>query len=226
MAGPGDEIAASAGGRGHLRASHADREHAVNVVKAAFVQGLLAKDEFDLRIGQVLAARTYAQLAALTADIPAGLTAVRPLSEPVLKSAGKKAVKAWAGVAAAFMGVATVIAAANGGIDVERLIGVVIFVSLSAIMVAMLVALHAWLDRRTSRQSSQGLPPGAGGEASRSPVSPDAAGQPRQANPDPRHTAEAAPIRRPRPASPVWLPNRGRLLRGGTRSAIPATDAA
>jgi len=119
MAGPGDEIAASAGGRGHLRASHADREQAVNVVKAAFVQGLLAKDEFDLRIGQVLAARTYAQLAALTADIPAGLTAVRPLSEPVLKSAGKKAVKAWAGVAAAFMGVATVIAAANGGIDVE-----------------------------------------------------------------------------------------------------------
>ena len=26
MAGPGDEIAAGAGGRGHLRASHADRE--------------------------------------------------------------------------------------------------------------------------------------------------------------------------------------------------------
>jgi len=213
MAGPGDEIAARAEGRGHLRASHADREQAVNMVKAAFVQGLLAKDQFDLRIGQVLAARTYTELATLTADIPAGLTAVQPLSEPVLKSEGKTAVKTWAGVAAAFTGVVTAIAAANGGIDVERLIGVVIFVSLAAIMVVMLVALHVWLDRRTSRQSSQGLPPGAGGEASRRPVSPDMAGQLPQVDPDPRHTAEAAPIRRPRPASPSWLPNRGRLLR-------------
>jgi Domain of unknown function (DUF1707) len=218
MAGPGDEIAASAEGRGRLRASHADREQAVNVVKAAFVLGLLAKDEFDLRIGQVLAARTYTELAALTADIPAGLTAVRPLSEPARKSAGKKAVKAWAGVAAAFTGVTTVIAAANGGIDVERLVGVVIFVSLAAIMVAVLVALYAWLDRRASRQSSQGLPPGAGGEASRRPESPEMAGQFPQVNPDPRHTAEAAPIRRPRPASPSWLPNRGRPL--GRRYAI------
>jgi hypothetical protein len=213
MAGPGDEIAASTEGRGRLRASHADREQAVNVVKAAFVQGLLAKDEFDVRIGKVLVARTYTQLAALTADIPAGLTAVRPLSEPVRKSAGKKAVRAWAGGAAAFTGVAAVIAAANGGIDVERLVGVVIFVSLAAIMVAMLAALHAWLDKRASRQSSQELPPGAGGEASRRPVSPEMAGQLPQADPDPRHTAEAAPVRRPRPASPGWPPNRRCLLR-------------
>ena len=39
MAGPGDEIAAGAGGRGHLRASHADREQVIGVLKAAFVQG-------------------------------------------------------------------------------------------------------------------------------------------------------------------------------------------
>jgi hypothetical protein len=84
------------------------------------VQGLLAKDEFGLRIGQVLAARTHTELAALTADIPAGLTAVRPLSEPARKPAGKKAVKAWAGVAAAFTGTVTVIAAANGGVRPAR----------------------------------------------------------------------------------------------------------
>jgi len=58
MAGPGDEIAARAGGRGHLRASHADREQVIGTLKAAFVQGMLAKDEFDLRVGQTLAART------------------------------------------------------------------------------------------------------------------------------------------------------------------------
>src|SRR4249920_2477783 len=73
MAGPGDEIAAGAGGCGHLRASHADREQVIGTLKAAFVRGMLAKDEFDLRVGQTLAARTCAELAALTADLPAGL---------------------------------------------------------------------------------------------------------------------------------------------------------
>ena len=38
MAGPGDEIAAGAGGRSYLRASHADREQVIDVLKAAFVQ--------------------------------------------------------------------------------------------------------------------------------------------------------------------------------------------
>ena len=80
MAGPGDEIAAGAGGRGHLRASHADREQVIGTLKAAFVRGMLAKDEFDLRVGQTLAARTYADLAALTADLPAGLAAAKPPS--------------------------------------------------------------------------------------------------------------------------------------------------
>ena len=55
-----------------MRASHADREQVIDMLKAAFVQGRLAKDEFDLRVGQVLASRTYADLGALTADIPAG----------------------------------------------------------------------------------------------------------------------------------------------------------
>src|SRR5215469_18967466 len=72
VAGPGDEIAAQAGSHGHLRASHADREQVVGTLKAAFVQGRLVKDEFDLRVGQALAPQTYAELAALTADLPAG----------------------------------------------------------------------------------------------------------------------------------------------------------
>ena len=72
MAGPGDEIAAAEGrDHGGLRASHADREQVIDVLKAAFVAGRLTKDELDARIGQVLVSRTYADLAALTADIPA-----------------------------------------------------------------------------------------------------------------------------------------------------------
>jgi len=73
MAGPGDEIAAGTGSRAHLRASYADREQVIGTLKAAFVQGRLVKDEFDLRVGRALAPRTYGELAALTADLPAGL---------------------------------------------------------------------------------------------------------------------------------------------------------
>ncbi|HYB85336.1 MAG TPA: DUF1707 domain-containing protein [Streptosporangiaceae bacterium] len=72
-----NQTPAAAGG-GHLRASHADREQVIDVLKAAFVQGMLAKDEFDLRVGQTLASRTYADLAAVTADIPAAVTAAQP----------------------------------------------------------------------------------------------------------------------------------------------------
>ncbi len=81
MVGPGDETA----GRGRyscLRASHADREQVIDVLKAAFVQGRLAKDEFDRRVGRVLASRTYADLNGLIADMPAGLVAVKHRSPP------------------------------------------------------------------------------------------------------------------------------------------------
>ena len=79
---PGDDMAAAAAGRGRLRASHADREHVLDVLKAAFVQGRLTKDELDMRVGQTFASRTYAELAALTADIPAGLIGAQPLRKP------------------------------------------------------------------------------------------------------------------------------------------------
>src|SRR5215471_2054881 len=72
--GPGDEKAAGGPGRGHFRASHADRERVIAALKAAFIQGRLTKDEFDSRVGRALGSRTYRELAALTADIPAGLT--------------------------------------------------------------------------------------------------------------------------------------------------------
>jgi uncharacterized protein DUF1707 len=70
MAGPGDEQTVAAAGRGYMLASHADRDQTIDVLKAAFAQGRLAKDEFETRIGQTLAARNYAQLATATAGIP------------------------------------------------------------------------------------------------------------------------------------------------------------
>ena len=71
----------TAGALGQLRTSYADREQAIDVLKAAFVQGRLTKDEFDLRLGQVFASRTYADLDALTSDIPEGVTSAEPPAE-------------------------------------------------------------------------------------------------------------------------------------------------
>jgi hypothetical protein len=79
MTGPQDPAAA---GRGHLRAGHADREQAIDRLKTAFAHGQLTKDELDARAGQALAARTYADLAALTADIPPRPPAARSARPP------------------------------------------------------------------------------------------------------------------------------------------------
>jgi hypothetical protein len=83
MAEPGGTMAVAAAGRGHLRASHADREHVIGALKTAFAAGLLAKDEFDRRVDRTLASRTYADLAAVTAGItagPCGSRSSRPLT--------------------------------------------------------------------------------------------------------------------------------------------------
>ena len=78
---PRDQMPAAVEG-GHLRACHADREQVIGVLKAAFVQGRLGKDELDARVGQALAAWTYADLAALTADLPAALAAAQLPYQP------------------------------------------------------------------------------------------------------------------------------------------------
>ena len=66
-----------------LQASRADRERVIDLLKAAFAQGRLDSDEFDARIGWALASRTYAELAAVTADIPAELVGALPRRPPV-----------------------------------------------------------------------------------------------------------------------------------------------
>jgi hypothetical protein len=55
-----------------MLAAAADRERTIDVLKAAFGEGRLTKEEFDARSGRVLAARTYADLSAIIADLPAG----------------------------------------------------------------------------------------------------------------------------------------------------------
>ena len=61
-----------------MLAAAVDRERTLDVLKAAYGEGRLTKDEFDARSGRVMAARRYADLTAIIADLPAG-----PLSPPV-----------------------------------------------------------------------------------------------------------------------------------------------
>ncbi|MFD7406395.1 DUF1707 domain-containing protein [Streptomyces sp. NPDC059866] len=53
-----------------LRASHADRDRVVDVLRIAAGDGLLTADELDERLEAALSARTLSELAALTVDLP------------------------------------------------------------------------------------------------------------------------------------------------------------
>jgi hypothetical protein len=66
-----------------MRASSADRERAVDVLKAGFAEGRLTQDEYNDRMGRAYSARTYGELAALTADLPAGASPLPPAAWPV-----------------------------------------------------------------------------------------------------------------------------------------------
>lgn len=55
-----------------LRAATADRERAIDVLKAAFAEGRLTQAEYNDRMSRAHEARTYGELMALTGDLPAG----------------------------------------------------------------------------------------------------------------------------------------------------------
>lgn len=205
MARPGDEIAAAAAGR--LRASHADRDRVIDVLKAAFTHGMLDKDEFDLRVAQTLTSRTYADLAALTADIPATLAAAQPPPEPARQSQERKFVKTLAcalvAVPSTMVGIALV--AGNHLTPAAVILHVVLFACTVAVPATLLVMVHSWLDSRGRRPTSQGSPPSTPGSPSwrLTPAHPE--GQPPQISHDPPGTAQAA-RRRPRPPLPSSRP--------------------
>jgi uncharacterized protein DUF1707 len=161
MTGPGDELA---GGYGSMRASHADREQVIGVLKVAFAQGRLDRDEFDLRADQALAAKTYADLAALTADIPTWLVSARPAEVVAKKKVNLKAVQAMAWATAAFIAIWPVMMRTPDGSPFAVPVIVIFLVLLMIVPTGWLVVLHDWLDSRTDRPSVPALPPAPGGD--------------------------------------------------------------
>jgi hypothetical protein len=181
---PSDPIAAA--GRGHMRASHADREHVIDTLKAAFVQGRLTKDELDQRVGQALASKTYAELATLSADLPAGADLptgadhptggdlpagpTRPLSQPARApgwSLGDQKVLNWA-IACVLSPLAPLAAAVLTGNQAFAAVSALLFILDLVLGLPFLMIVVGTMveERRQQRRSlgSQGQPPpGRGG---------------------------------------------------------------
>ena len=76
-----------------------EREQVTCTLRAALAQGRLTEDELDTRAAQVSAARSRAELAALTADLPADLAARRPTAR-----------YAWTGICVSIAAVSVVVA--------------------------------------------------------------------------------------------------------------------
>ena len=160
MTGPADEIAA---GQGRWRASHADREQVVDALQAAFVQGRLTADELDERVGQALAARTYAELAALTTDLPADPALARqqaPAQQPAppggrpQNTAASRAVKAGAGaigVAVIALGAAIAVDGAPAAAAVIAVF-IVVLAAVATAVVASLIHVALKLESRQRRR--------------------------------------------------------------------------
>ena len=82
-AGPGDKaVTGKSRDRGPLRASDAEREQVAGALQAAFVQGRLTQEELSARVEQTYAAKTYADLAEVIADLPTELTGTRSQRAP------------------------------------------------------------------------------------------------------------------------------------------------
>jgi Domain of unknown function (DUF1707) len=215
---PGDEIT---GVEGHSRliASQADRQQVLDALKAAFAQGRLTKDEFDHRVGQALA--TYAELDALTADIPARWIETQP-PKPARESHNRKLIQrgtaAGAGASMAFTAALGVV----GGNPVVGLVAAPLVGSFVAVFLAGLLTLLSWvLEKGSSRQPSQGAPLGPSRKASQRTATADPSGQLPPTDHGHQHSAEAVPGPLPRPRWPDtrpprrWRP-RGLLAEGRT----------
>ena len=194
MARPGDEIKAGMGGRGDLRASHADREQVIDRLKVAFVQGRLGKDEFDVRVGHVLASRTYADLAVLTADILTEPTGAQPL-EPARQSDSVPAPRTIARVTAAGAGASMVVIGAelmkSGGNPAVGVVVVGLTGLLAAALIAGLLLLLSYVFKKSSSRQPAQRGPDTSGRVAQRLASADPAGQLPQISHEPRHTAKA-----------------------------------
>lgn len=185
IAGAGDDRPARARRRGELRASDADRERVIDTLKAAYVYGLVTKDELGERVSQALASRTCAELELVTADIPAGLAAApATLSPPLAKARpaahgnprpGERAVVAAAVLAVLALTAAFVFRAQAGGLLALGAVG--------SSFAGMFLAAVQILKSRRDKGSGGQLPPRGAISAGQSSGQLPRASQPQRHSP-------------------------------------------
>lgn len=85
-----------------MRAGDADRDSTIASLREAFAEGRLTQEEFDERLETAHAARTYADLAQVTSDLPKHSTEADRLASPTLKKRKdlRSAWASWLGVGA------------------------------------------------------------------------------------------------------------------------------
>nr|WP_276320692.1 DUF1707 and DUF4190 domain-containing protein [Phytoactinopolyspora endophytica] len=69
-----------------MRASDADRERAINVIKSAMTEGRITWDEHGARVQRVMNARTYGELEHTIHDLPQGVAPSAP--QPMMPGPG------------------------------------------------------------------------------------------------------------------------------------------
>ena len=126
---------------------------------------MLAKDEFDLRVGQTLAAQTYAHLAALTADLPAGVAVAKPPQparaqdeQKVLRPGRWIAVSTTAYAGAWRMSCSCPLTGAITLVPPLILGGFLVYLGILISSVAAIIV--NWQEKRSDRQSPRPLLPG------------------------------------------------------------------
>jgi hypothetical protein len=95
----------------HVRASTADTDRTVDLLKTSFVEGRLTKDELDLRLGQALLSRFFDELMMIADDLPAGTFGrlpAHPAAPPRRRPARWRAI---VGTAALVLGILLILAA-------------------------------------------------------------------------------------------------------------------
>jgi hypothetical protein len=103
-----------------MLAGDADRERAVDVLKDAFTEGRLTRDEYDERLGRAYAARTHQDLALLTGDLPGPPPrAFRPPLPPRTNSYAVASLSC--GIAGTFLGLPAVPAVVLGHMARRRI---------------------------------------------------------------------------------------------------------
>jgi hypothetical protein len=217
IAGDGDDDrAAQAHRRGGMLASDAERERVIETLKAAYVYGLVTKDEFEQRVNHTLASRTHADLALVTADIPYGLAAPpATLTPPPARARARVQAQAPAQahprakaqppatatlglgeravvVPAALAGLALIIAVVAGN-SVAGQIALGAAAECALLSLLFLAVAQILGSRRVKRRRGQ-LPPGGAVNTVRSTGQPKGTGRPRRQGP-----AGSARSRSPRP---------------------------